>query len=380
MNIVILEPSWNGLAHCPANLGMLRVLREAYPQASLTLMAGDEHLQELKHIAHGTFDEHITSLSFQPALDPDTLPVNMLNGWRRFQPAHKKALAQADLICMLSCTASSLAVIHWLGHAHKTVAFLHGNANDLLGWRSRNPIRKWLDFASSLRRYAQQGGRVLVYEQLICERLTQELPWLAGHTHVLGHPLLQEERDAPASVRPADTPIRIGYAGNATKAKGFPEFVQLARAVTAACPGVYEFHSFSYLHPACKDIDQSVLRTRASVGLPRPDFVASLKSLDYIFAWHSDNYYSIAASGIMYDAINLGIPLLARRTAQLHHLEQQGTPIGLLFDAPDEVAVLLSQGTIPRARREPLLKGLSTAQAGHSTPQLARDFRALLAS
>lgn len=380
MNIVILEPSWNGLAHCPANLGMIRVLREAFPQARVTLLAGSEHLRELKNIAHGTLDQGIVPMNFQPALDKDTLPGDMWASWRRFDTAHKLVLGQADLVCMLSCTASALAVVNWLGMAPKTLTFLHGNANELLGWRSRNPIRKWLDFSSNLRRFAQNGGKVLVYESLIQNRLTQALPWLDQHIHTLGHPLLQEERDKTSSATPAPDarPIRIGYAGNATPAKGFPQFVRLAQTVAQAQPGVYEFHSFSYLHPACKDIDQSVLCTRASVGLPRVQFVSSLKSLDYIFAWHSDDYYSNAASGIMYDAINLGIPLLARRTAQLSHLEQKGMPIGMLFDHPEELASLLSKGPPQASQRQVLLDGLRLAQAGHSVSQLAQDLRRLV--
>jgi hypothetical protein len=377
MNIAILEPSWNGLAHCPANLGMIRVLREAYPEASFTLLAGEEHVHELKQIANGTLDTRVRVMSFQPALDPDTLPSDMLVGWRRFTTENKSALSNADLICMLSCTASSLAAINWLGHAQKTLTFLHGNANELLGWRSRNPIRKWLDFASNLQRFTAGGGRVLVYEDLILDRLAQHMPWLAGHAHVLGHPLLQEERIS-TNVKPHGGLVRIGYAGNATVAKGFPEFVQLAQAVTRARPGDYEFHSFSYLHPACQNIDQSVLRTRASVGLPRPQFVASLESLNFIFAWHSDAYYSNAASGIMYDAINLGVPLLARRTAQLQHLEQQGRPVGLLFDHLEDVVAFLCQPSGPSTRLDELRQGLRRCQELHSTTQLAKDFRKLM--
>jgi hypothetical protein len=74
-------------------------------------------------------------------------------------------LIDADLIIQTSCTASSLALLQLAGtvvQRHST--YLHGNANEVANWRSKNPLRRSLDFTAGLRTFAKQGGKVLVYE------------------------------------------------------------------------------------------------------------------------------------------------------------------------------------------------------------------------
>jgi hypothetical protein len=379
MRVTVLEPSWDGLAHCPVNVGTLRVIRAALPEAKITLVAGKRHHGEITKISSPQEKASVECIEYSPALDADTMPGDVLKTWRKLKALPHQTLLGADLIVLTSCTACTLSSISMLGLAPRTLAFLHGNANDLFGWRSRNPLRRGLDFVSAMKRFARAGGKVLVYEEGIRDRMVAALPWLSQALFKLGHPLLQEEYAQSGRVAHVmGSPIRIGFAGNATIAKGFPEFLRLATEVTAARPGQFEFHSFSPLHAQCKHLDQSSLATKASVGLPRPEFIRQIASLDLLFAWHSADYYSNAASGILYDAINLKVPLLARTTDRLEYLASVGAPIALTFNNIEDVARRLIDRPVTPEELHRLDAGLDLAKAMNDTSTLAESLSQII--
>ncbi len=380
MNITIIEPTWDGLAHCPVNLGVIRIVRTAFPDARVTFIAGERHISEIKKIAGNTNDSRLQFLNFEPHLDADTLPADVLRTYRKIKKIPKRLLIDADLIIQTSCTASSLHCFNWLGLSSKTLTYLHGNANEVANWRSKNPLRRCLDFTAGLRTFTKQSGKVLVYEAGIKDRLLKKASWLDKKLSFLGHPILEEEQDQCKSNRTIGQPIRIGFAGNATVSKGFPEFIALADTITKSNPTEYEFHAFSYLHESCKNVDQSNLKTPAKNGLKRSEFISNLDSMDFIFAWHSDEYYSLAASGIMYDAINLGIPLIARKTAQIQYLEAQGMPIALHFEDLADVITILTAQPPQQKQYEKLLNGLNLARNTLTTEKLASDLRQILSN
>jgi hypothetical protein len=376
MKITLIEPTWNGTAHCPANLGALRVVRQAFPAAAITLVAGERHVSELRKIGAADVAACQQHLNFEPALDADTLPRDLRAAWRRFAGAPRQALAGADLVLMASASATSLSTAAWQGWAGKAVAVLHGNANEVAGWRSRNPLRRMLDFHASLRRFVARGGRVMVYEERIAAALAQGHAWLRPALMVVGHPLLAEEARTPNPARRRSEPVRIAFAGNATAAKGFPAYLDVVAAVHARQPGRFEFHAFSYLHPSCRHLDQGLLSTRAAHGFPRPEFVQGLAGMDYIFAWHDDAYYANAASGIVYDAINLGVPLLARKAPQIQELQARVGPVGLTFDSPAELVEHLCGPLESDNDYAAFVAHLGRAREAQSTEALAAQFMA----
>lgn len=378
MNITIIEPTWDGLAHCPVNLGVVRIARAAFPDASITFIAGERHISEIKKISGAHADDKLEFMTYEPQLDADTLPADTLKTYQKIKNIPKALLRDADLIIQTSCTASSLHCFNWLGLSKKTLTYLHGNANEIANWRSKNPLRRWLDFTAGLKEFSKQGGKVLVYEQSIRKQLQTKATWLDKSLNVLGHTLLEEERKLCNTRRAIGNPIKIGFAGNATVSKGFPEFVTLAKHLQEARSGAYEFHAFSNLHASCKDIDQTVLNTPADRPLPRTEFISGLNAMDFIFAWHSDEYYSLAASGILYDAINLGIPLIARRTEQIKHLEDQGMPVALYFDALADAMHSLKTQPPHQPDYEKLLNGLELARKTLTIEKLASNLRQIL--
>jgi len=251
------------------------------------------------------------------------------------------------------------------------MAFLHGNANDI-GWRSRNPFRRFYDLQSSLKTFSKHGGKLLVYEERIKRNLSQQYPWLAKNTYSIGHPLVEEEAPPHGNQKTLGNPIKIGFPGMATIAKGFPDFLNLAKALTRDAPDQYEFHSIGYLHETCKSLDQSMLKTKSDKGLPRKAFIDSLNSMDFLFTWHNDTYYSNAASGVIYDSINLGIPVIAKRSALIDELQTGKEPIGLIFQSTDEAQSFLKSNCPLSNDYSRMVHSISQLRDKYSTPNLAK--------
>ncbi len=325
MNLVLLEPTWEKHIHLPNNLGWLKIARQAFPEAELSFIGETEQ----QHLMQAEGD--ITRLQYLswPVGEDTYRPFRDLI-WRHktLKGPVLDRLKKADAILMLSCTPSTLNHLTWRGLARKTWAFLHGNANDLMGWRSRNPLLRPFDFTTSLQRFCQHGGTVVVLETRIVTNLIARFPWLKGHLIALPHPILENEGSAP---RPSFAlPLHIGFVGNASQAKGFQAFCELAHRLKKARPEAFRFHVIGKLAEDAKHLDQSALDTpAASNPLPRDTFNQLLQQQHFMFQWHSNDYYDLAASGVIYDAINQGIPLIARLHGELAYWAEQQRPLGL---------------------------------------------------
>ncbi len=372
-----MEPTWDGIAHLPGNLGTLRIVRTAYPDALVSYVAGAAQIERLREIAPADVIEGVHFVAWEANQDRDTGPGDVLKSWRKLRALPASATRQADLIVMCSCTATMFTALAWSGLAARSMAMLHGNANDLAGWRSRQPLRRWFDLGSALPRFCGRGGRLLVMEQRIAEGLSKAYPWMAGSLHCLPHPLLPEESGLAAKSSPLSGIVQIAFAGLATVAKGFPQFVELQQALDAARPGQFAFHAVGKLHPECAPLDQSGLATRAAEGLPRREFVGLLSRMDYLFVWHQDNYYGHAASGVVYDAVNLGLPMVARTSAQISEWQQQGLPVALSFDTlAAAIAALRDLDVVAERKRYALqCRNLDALRDSLSLPRLAQQFQ-----
>lgn len=331
LRITVMEPGWDGHVHLPGNFGLLRVVCGAYPDAVVSYVAGAAQIALIKEMITPDIEQRVQFTAWPVHLDKDTLPSDVLASLKRLRSLPPDLTQNADLIVMTSCTATMLSAFNWSGLSGRSCTMLHGNANDLAGWRSRNPLRRMSDFTSALKWFCRQGGRVTVLEDRIRNQMATQYPWLASRLFVVPHPLLPEEAAAPGQQRELTHPIKIGFAGRASIAKGFPEFLELARQLHTLRPGDFEFHAHGMLAEECAALDQSALATKAQGTLSRSDYLAGLNTLQYLFAWHQDNYYNNAASGVVYDAVNLGIPMIARNCIQLSEWKVSGLNIANTF-------------------------------------------------
>ncbi len=380
ISISIIEPTWNHRTHLPANLGVLRVVREAYPSARINFVGGAEQIEFLKEMAPADVLINVAFHAWTTGEDQDTLPADVYRTYKKLRKLPAEFTATATRIIFSSCTATTLAAATLLGLAPKSFAVLHGNANNLIGWRSRNPFRKAFDYQGAMKWFCKRGGTAIVLEDIIRIELGKKLPWLAPSLRCLPHPIAPEEAAPILENRKLTSPIKIAFAGNASIAKGFPEFIELAMTLHREKPGQFEFHAFGYLPDESKSLDQSALTTKAKpCTLPRAEYVKNVSNMDYIFAWHNEKYYTMAASGVVYDAINFLVPLVARETGQIAEWKNQGLAIGHTFQSIKTAATYLINHELNQTpnEHEQLLNNLITIRSSLSVESLGNKFKVI---
>lgn len=376
--IAVIEPTWNHHVHFPGNLGLLRVVLLAYPEAKIHFIGGQGQIDLIEKAPLDSLADRIAFTAWETGQDRDTLPTDAYRAIQRFKRLPQAATSQASMLFFCSVTASALNAVNFLGLAPKSYVMLHGNANQLSGWRSRNPIRRHFDFRATLERYSRNGGHTMALEERIVTTLSQQYPWLANSLTTLPHPLTPEEARPNGQARELTTPIKIGFAGNASIEKGFADFLKMAEGINRLHPQQFEFHAIGRLPNESQHLDQSPLTSRATdIALPREEYVTRLDSMHYLFTWHYDTYYGNAASGVVYDAVNMGIPLIARRGAQLSDWHSQGINVALTFDdlqsAIADVANLRSPANHELYARQ--IGNIETLRDSLSLPNLAKMLR-----
>lgn len=336
--ISIIEPTWDQRVHLPFMIGLIKVIVQAYPHARFNFVGGQQQIELLQQSISDETIRDIHFVPWNPGPDKDTLPQDVFNTVQKFKSLPELITYKSDLIILTSCTSNTLSAVSHLGLASKTCTFLHGNAKDLVGWRSRNPIRRHFDFTSAIKTFSRRGGKAIVLEPHIKKRLAELFPWMEPHVVNFPHPLVLEEGDSPVSTKQLSTPVHIGFAGLATIAKGFSDYLEFAKRLNELRPNTFTFHSFGTVPNESKHLDQTPLDSPAK-SLSRTDFISSLGRMHYLFSWQHEEYYEFAASGTVYDAINLCIPIIAKSSDQLSEWRSMGFIFGNTYnDIDDAVA------------------------------------------
>ena len=344
--ILVVETTWKGLRHAPANASLLHCVAAALPHESVHFFSEEAHGLEVQRCLGAAWPRNLRCHAVGLA-PPDAQPLARL----RWEAALlKRAVTKIDnggkcLIVTAAATGPSIAAANllalWLGRQRFCLHHrLHGNLNELHGWRSRNPLVRLFDLRSALTTWYSPQARYLVLEPHIRDRLAAILPALERSIDVLPETISPaEKQDADP---PPPPPVRVGYLGLGTRAKGFDLYLRLARALAPASNGKVEFHAVGNLHRELTHEDQSVLaQPLAKAPIPRQDFVQAAASLHYAVLPYQGNYYQWSASGTLVDAISLGKPIIATDFPFVKALFDRFGDVGFLCRGEAEMAAVL---------------------------------------
>ena len=319
--IVICEPICHGLEHVPVNAAVLRIVRIAFPEHRITVIADREHLNGLRDALRGA---ELGGIEWRAV----ELPPRGARFWQRIRQecklmrmlAHVLTDARGRWLLLLNAFDSTLVALFACRvlpmRRFPVQAILHGTLNELVGWRPKNPAARAVDLRSSMQLAASPKLQYLVLEETIKAQVLDLLPRLAGRLEALPHPVPVGEGDDDVQVPPL--PLRVGFLGLATESKGFKIFLDIAHSVKAAYPGRVEFHAVGRRPLDDGGTDCSILDTPPSEGrLPRSEYVRLLKNLHFVCLPFQGAHYQLSASGALLDAVAWGKPIIAFRTPLL---------------------------------------------------------------
>ncbi len=388
--ILVFEMTWSGPVHAPGNSATIQTIAQAYPREAVRVFADASHIAELR--ADAALTAH-ANVAFQPIeLYPHLFGKTHIVSWGRFRQelaTLRRGLAtvardERCLIMLISATPTAILAARWLARLGRgrigVQVGLHGNLNDINGWRPRNPLARAFDLRSALSARYPPMFSFLVLEEGIKLALSEAIPAVADRVQVLPLPINTTELPGQHDVR-LQPPVRIGLVGQATQAKGIDLFLDLARDFKARHGSGVEFVLVGRATAGSDLSAFGILEDPVTTDvLPRDQYLARLAKLHYVLLPLQDQYYRLSASGALIDAITWLKPVIATRLPIVEALFRRFGDIGYLCDDAAAMRESLEKAVTARdaARYQLQVEAMRMVRASRSPAALAADYRALM--
>lgn len=340
--IVVIEPTWSANIHFPFNAGLLRTVGDAFPGASLTFIGDKRQSDAMLTVLSPNILSRCRFANWKTQPEVVTSPIKVMYRTLKLLKIAARDIYSADLIIFASAAGTCLTALRFLPRQKSSnlQIFLHGNLNDLHGWRTKNPINRYSDLYSNLSYAARKKAQLVLLEEHIRMRAIKKHPWMAANAEYFPHPSIPSENISIE--RQLDYPIKIGMVGISSPAKGFCQFRDMASKLKSLYPGRFEFHTIGKRHPSNRDSDFLELDTQPSdAQIERNEFLNKVDNLHFLFFWPDGEYYENASSGVFYDALNRKIPVITKNT--LENLQFVSSKIGILAESMHSVEEALTQ-------------------------------------
>jgi len=392
--ILVFEMTWTGLIHAPGNSATVQVIARAFPEQRIRMHAEAEHLAALRADTALMALPNIELVEITVAQEFLHRPAVV--SWSRLAQEFRTvraALGQVPrdepcLVVLISTTATGSVAAAWAcrlsGRRSAVQIGLHGDLNEAVGWRSRNPLVRAVDFRATLEARHPVPLRFLVLETAIREAMAGFAPAAAARTDVLPLPVNTTELAAVTAGR-LEEPVRFGFVGLGTADKGFGHFLAIAAAAKARWGGRVEF---VHVGRVPEDWDGAAAGGNTNLlaqpvtraPLPRAEFLARLGGLHYVLLPYRRGYYDLSASGGLIDALTWLKPVIATRVPLTEQYLGEYGDIGLLCeDAAGLGAAVDAVLAAPDAARyDRQVAALAAARETRAVEALATRYRAFI--
>jgi glycosyltransferase involved in cell wall biosynthesis len=387
--ILIFEMTWTGTIHAPGNSSTIEIVARAFPDHPVHVFAEAGHVRELRRSplldTNGqiVFHDILVSRHFQGSTGVVSwrrLAREFATLWTAVRRVKQDGFC---LLMLLSATPTAVFAASWLarlrGRTFVQVG-LHGNLNDLFGRRSRNPLARALDLVSAMT--AKHGGvlRFLVLEDGIRTALARSHPVAAARTDVVPLPVNLSEFVESECLWPPK-PLRIGFVGQATEAKGIGTFLEIARVLRARHGPAVAFHLVGRAMPGA-DLSRFTMLEEApqTEHLPRAEFIRRISGLHYVILPFRPGYYDLAASGALIDAVTWLKPVIATAAGFIGDFFKAGGDIGHLCQTETELLATVETlvASPDRARYTAQVNALRAMRDKRSPAALAETYKMIV--
>jgi glycosyltransferase involved in cell wall biosynthesis len=387
--ILAIEQTWTGTLHAATNSGTLQTLARAFPGEPIHVFAEATHLAELQR------DAGSPAMTFHPiAVSPHFRGKTHIVSTRRFareaatllQALRRSDPRQDCLMVLMSATPTAILAAAWLLRLFRrrrlgVQVVLHGNLNDINGWRPRNPLRRRFDLLGVLGRPHPPGLRFVVLDEAIREALGRILPGLLPRVDVFPLPINLDEVPTVPPCR-LEAPVRIGFVGLATAAKGIDTFLRVAAASKQRFGTQVEFQHVGRV-PEGSDLRpfQVLAQPPSTAPLERTEFLRRMAQLHYVLLPYRRGYYDLSASGALVDAMTCQKPIVATRIPFIDGLFAAFGDIGHACD--DEAGLAAAVETImglDQARYDRQVAAMGRVRSSRLPEALAPRYRDVVAS
>ena len=336
--ILIYETLQTHASHAPFTRAFTQMVAHACPDQRIIVHARESHLRAAFGEADALLDRHLTQQVISENAGGWDLPRTL----RLLHTTYGRSRRQRPLVIFLTSRpyhiwAAKLFKLCFAGFRCHLV--LHGDINTIRQPRARNPFLRIADHFSSIAHANQADIRFLALETHIGANLAATIPAARDYIDVVHHPCVPGPAawDSPVSVRGR---LRFGLLGIAGRSKGLDVFARVASNVAPASVTGADFRLIGKVQPGWQDLDLSGIsgpRPFSEDWLPRSLFEQELADLHYVILPYDMDYYALAASGVLLDALRWRKPIIAFNTPALHELTRCFGEIGHICKDEDEM-------------------------------------------
>jgi len=340
--ILLIDIISHETMHIPFNEGYIRTIRSAFPDDEIIFAATAGHIDNIDHELAIKFN--VTMVKIPNLRD-------LLNGKSPHSPLYClpavnkcwdkiKELSEGKSIRLASILGSIGPVIHtfskkWNKSYSGELHFIqHDQFARVKNWRSKNPIVRYFDYLSVLRRGLPERQRLVVLELGLKELLSEYAPKLIPSILTIEHPVLESEWLVEKPFN-ASEPINVGFVGHCGKGKGFDKFLALAERFSS---NEYNFFAIGKNNIRPEDnLSLKGLTVLPSDGyLPRKDFIDLLNKVDIICLPLPVNK-SFVSSGSIIDAFAGLKPLIITENQSINAIQDKYGEFGKIVENQDEL-------------------------------------------
>ncbi|TZG24172.1 glycosyltransferase family 4 protein [Sphingomonas montanisoli] len=361
--ICIVEPTYAGFDHAPFNAAIIRATALAFPNEPICFASTPEHRAHVEQL--GPLPARLRTIDIDVPATGGQSVGRIVAQWRALRIAIRES--DADRVLLLSSageTFFAIRLVLWAFLRVRLFVVLHGNLVYAVGWRSKDPRHRLIDYRTGMRVARSDRVRLIVLEPSIKDAAMRLGVPGADRFLVWPHPINEDERDDGTPLDP-DRPIRIAFLGAATRRKNFHEFVALVRRVTAQSAR----YRFSLIGFQMEDFsDAADVVDLPAAPLDRAAYIAALCAVDYVLLPLAAPY-ELSASGTLLDCVTTARPIMALNLPAARTIAQETGDIGFICGAMEEMETLLFSGdTIADPARHAAFRAHLRAAAATRTP------------
>ena len=357
--IILLQNGVNDWTHAPFNACFTELLNDVFPDQKIKFFADHNYITNLRN-NYPSLEE--AGIEFSPiATAPlGSPPLTHLIKDGRALESILRSLREPCLLVLLHTSGEMIRLAQGLvalrcaaGQRLDVLFILHGNVHQAFMWRSKNPLHRWLDLRSGLDSVAEGHISFLALEDVVKSELERRLPHFRGTLDALPHPVVEEEARQLVKGSLSAPPTRFGMLGVATLAKGADLFAGIAARVTATLPGSAKFSLLGPIRPEVGTLDgRSVDYPADGRAMERTDYLSALAELDYaVFPFRAE-YYALAASGTLIDAVTARKPIITLNLPMFQAFFEAHGDVGYLCaDIAEMESVIVRLSASPEPER-----------------------------
>jgi hypothetical protein len=333
--LLVYEPAMTGVSHAEINCGFLGVLATAVPDARITFCAESEHADAVRGRLPAQYGRTVQFVSIRAsdraASFARRVPMEL---WQAYEVGRRARSLGADLVVVLSTTASMLAMLKVAFRGLPGVrcavvphAILGSLAVEPIGMRRLHPTQ----LARVLRMTDAGNVHLWVLGRSIENALLNRYPALRPCVDCIGHPYFFEE---PPVVE--EGPLRAVLVTGGTDVSGADRLFRFLDGLQAlGAQGLAELEYLGY-EPS-RALPSWVRAPRGRGLMPRGGYLTRLRRADFLIMLHAASSYELVASGTAFDALAHARPILAVTNPFLRQLFEEVGAFGELVSSESDL-------------------------------------------